>query len=65
MKNVMNMDTADCCDHASQFAPKVHPDAKKNTGTTKMDHQRAAAHPQHHTAGKMRSQMNPDHGPHK
>lgn len=64
MKSDMKMD--DCCDHASQFAPKVHPDgARYGKKDPVGDHARGAAHPKHHTSGKMRSQMQPDHGPHK
>lgn len=54
-----------CEDHSAKFAPKMHPDAKKDTSVMVADHKRGAAHPQHHTKGMMKAQMNPDHGPHK
>lgn len=59
----MKMDD-NCMDHASKFAPKVHPD-RGTKGGELGEGQRAAGHPAHHTKGKMRSQLNPDHGPHK
>lgn len=56
----------DCCeDHGKKFSPKKHPDHGKAMAEIVPDHARGAPHPQHHTSGQMRSQMNPDHGPHK
>lgn len=56
----------ECDDHHTKFAPKVHPDAKSDTGKhLHADHQRAAGHPAKHSAGKMPSQLQPDHGPHR
>jgi len=56
----------DCCDdHHTKFAPKVHPDAKKDTGKHLHEGARAAGHPAKHSSGKMPSQLQPDHGPHK
>lgn len=55
----------DCDQHHEKFAPKMHPEHMSKGDTHLEDHERSAAHPQHHTKGKMRAQMNPDHGPHK
>lgn len=56
----------DKCDaHQEAFAPKVHPEINRKGGEHLPEHKRGAIHPQHHTRGKMRAQMNPDHGPHK
>lgn len=54
-----------CDDHHSKFAPKKHPDAGKPHNNPVGDHQRSIGHPANHTPGKMPSQLNPDHGPHK
>lgn len=54
----------DCCDHGSQFAPRVHPD-RGHKAKQLGEHERAVGHPAKHTGGKMLSQLNPDHGPHK
>lgn len=54
-----------CDDHSSAFSPKVHADGTKNDSKHIPDHKRGVGHPAHHTKGKMPSQLNPDHGPHK
>ena len=58
----------DTCDaHHSTFAGKKHPDfGHKEKGYNVMpEPKRGAGHPAKHSAGKMPSQLNPDHGPHK
>lgn len=54
-----------CDDHHKAFAPKMHPDGKHKNNKEMMEHQRGAAHPAKHTPGKLPSQLQPDHGPHK
>lgn len=54
-----------CDDHCDAFAPQMHPEGMKKGGESLPDHKRAVGHPAHHTKGKMPSQLNPDHGPHK
>ena len=60
----MTNDDMVCEDHGSKFAGKPHPDAKHVPAHTP-EHKRAVSPPSHHTRGKMKSQMNPDHGPHR
>lgn len=55
----------DCEDHGTKFAGKKHPDHAKPTHVTIPDHKRSAGGPAGHTKGKMPSQLNPDHGPHR
>ena len=55
----------ECPMHHEAFAPKVHADGTKFDGKHLHDHKRGVGHPAHHTKGKMPSQLNPDHGPHK
>lgn len=64
MKDNDSGDSMDCDDHHSKFKGHKHPDANHKPSFM-ADHERGAAHPQHHTKGQLRSQMNPDHGPHK
>lgn len=65
----MNKGDDFCCDsHASTFPERKHPDfghKQKGYGDVLPDHNRGAAHPMHHSRGKLRAQMNPDHGPHR
>ena len=42
-----------------------HPDFGVGSGNYMADHQRGAAHPRKHTAGRLPAQMNPDHGTHR
>lgn len=57
-----------CEDHSTKFAGLKHmdhPDHSKADGKhLHGDHERAAAHPAHHSKGMMPSQLNPEHGPH-
>lgn len=56
----------DKCDaHHEAFAPKMHPEHMSKGDKHLMEHQRGAAHPAKHTKGRMPSQLQPDHGPHK
>lgn len=61
---LMDADNSPCEDHCSKFAGKMHPDAK-HVPSHVPDHKRGAAPPAHHTKGKMKAQLNPDHGPHR
>lgn len=54
-----------CDDHHEMFAPKMHSEGTKNDSKHLHDHQRGVGHPAKHTKGKMPSQLQPDHGPHK
>lgn len=54
----------DCEDHHSKFAGKAHPD-RSHVPSNMPEHKRGAAHPAHHSKGKMPAQLQPDHGPHK
>ena len=54
----------DCDDHSAAMPHKKHPDAGMKHEVAP-DHQRGVGHPAKHTHGKMMSQLNPDHGPHK
>jgi hypothetical protein len=58
-----------CEDHHKKFAGKKHPDRMHRPDMSEAgwlpDHKRAAGHPAKHTAGKMPSQLNPDHGSHR
>ena len=60
-----NCNSQDCDDHHSYFAPKVHPEGGKKVDKHLAEHQRGAGHPAKHSAGKMPSQLAPDHGPHR
>lgn len=60
----------DTCDaHHSTFAGRPHPDynhKEANMGYSPLpEHKRGAGHPAKHSSGKMPSQLNPDHGPHR
>jgi len=56
-----------CDDHCDTFAPRKHPDAKAHghESTLPDNHKRGVGHPAHHSRGKLPSQLQPDHGPHK
>lgn len=58
-------DDMTCDDHCDQFKPRVHPEGNRKGGESVGDHMRGVGHPAHHSKGKMPSQLNPDHGPHK
>lgn len=54
----------DCEDHGMKFGGKPHPDKHAGVRAKNLkEKNRGAAHPAKHTAGKMPSQLNPDHGP--
>lgn len=54
-----------CDDHAEAHAFHEHPDGMHHKHADHLEeHERGAGHPAHHSKNKMRSQLNPDHGPH-
>lgn len=57
-------DCSDCDDHGAYFGQgRKHPDRMHNPGRGyDPETKRGAAHPAHHTPGKMPSQLNPNHG---
>ncbi len=60
------MDSDDVCDaHHEAFAPRVHPEGNRKGGEHLHDHKRGAGPPAMHTKGKLPSQLNIDHGPHR
>lgn len=60
----------DTCDaHHKVFKGKRHPDfghgQSPSYGDMLPEHKRGAGHPAKHSSGKLPSQLNPDHGPHR
>lgn len=53
-----------CDDHEDMVPHHKHMDAHMMKEAPMHDHERGAGHPAHHSKNKMRSQLNPDHGPH-